>query len=168
MTTPYTDMYFTPPSTPQTNIGGNFATIGAISGVGAAISSIFAGQTQALAYKMQEAAMKEQSAQARAMAKLNNLKLTQKYNDTAANQAVMFASQGRSFSSGSIQNIMRRDAEKFEWDKEYMKISGEYQSIGMLADAKGFGLSAEASKMSGYTTGLMKLANTYTDYKVIK
>lgn len=140
--------------------------MGAITGVAGAISSMFANQTQAISYEMQAAARKAQAGQAVSMAKMNNLKLQQQYNDVAANQTVMAAIQGRS--GGSVANIARVDRERLSWDKEYMKLSGEYQSAGVLADAVGFESSTKMAQSAGRAKGLLQIAATAQDYARIK
>lgn len=139
--------------------------MGAISGVASAISSIYAGKTAAIGYKMQAAARRAQASQAVSMAKMNNLKLQQQYNDAQASQIVMGAAQGRS--GATLANIARVDKSNLEWDKEYMRLSGEYQSVGILADAMGYDVSAGMAKTSGLQKGLLQLASTAQDYSKI-
>ena len=140
--------------------------LGAITGVAGAISSMFASQTQAIGYEMQAAVRKAQASQAVSMAKMNNLKLHQQYNDVAANQTVLTAIQGRS--GGSVANIARVDKERLAWDKEYMKLSGEYQSAGVLADAIGFESTSKMAMTAGTSKGLLQVAGTVQDYARIK
>ncbi len=145
-----------------------FLYSGAISGIAGAISSVFAGKTQAIGLEMQASARKAQASQYVSQAKMTNLRLKQGYNEMASNQAIMFAAQGRSFSGGSVQNLMRADQEKLQWDIDYSKLSGEIGKIGVETDAAGFKAAASSAKQAGYQTGLLKLADTATKYASIK
>ena len=67
-------------------------------------------------------------------AKMNNLSLTKRYNDTQATNAVMAAAQGRT-SGGSVAAIAKQDIENLEWDKKFMELSGQFASQGYIKDA---------------------------------
>jgi len=168
---PYTDKYTSTATLPTVTTpevtSSMTAGLGLISGVASAIGSITAGQVQSYGYKVQEKARKLQADQAISQAKLNNLRLTQKYNDTMASQAVLFASQGRSFSSGSIQNILREDFARLDWDRKYLELSGEYGKAGITADAIGYGAAAKASQTAGFNKGLMQIGETLDKYRQI-
>ena len=84
---------------------------------------------------MYKATQLEQSADlARFSAELNNTKLQESYNDTAAQQMVIAAVQGRT-TSGSVSAIRENDKENLDWDKRYITASGEYQASGYERDA---------------------------------
>ena len=138
-------------------------TTAAISGVSAAISGFQVARIKSMGLKAQAAEKRVKGLQAKSIAKLNNLKLQKSYNDTVSNQALLFSTQGRSFSSGSIRNIMREDQERLNWDKEYMKLSQEYQGAGILSDVQGFESAAKIARGTGITKGLLQLAETSTE-----
>ena len=168
---------------------------GAVSGVASAISSVFASRVSAIGFEaaaftakvqaesreltrgVRERALKVAAQQSLNVAKLNNLKLQKSYNDTASTQATMFATQGRSFASGSIQNILRQDQENLEWDKAYMTLTGEYENAALTAGAitpteisptGGFQAAAKLARGAGVQKGLLQLAQTAVDFKRIK
>ena len=144
------------------------ASAGVISGVAGAISTMYAGQTQRIGFEMQASARRAQAQQAISAAKLTSLKLMRRYNEITSNQAVMFASSGRSLASGSIQNILREDQERLNWDLDYTKLSGEAGAAGINADAMGFELAAKSAESAGRTRGLLQLAQTAINYKKVK
>ena len=144
------------------------AGAGAISAVAGAISSMYAGKTAAIGYQMQAAARRAQAGQAVSAAKFTSLKLKERYNEVGSNQAVMFAAQGRSLSSKSIQNIMRVDQEKLQWDLDYTELAGEAGSSAALADAEGFERAGKLAAKGGLSKGLFTLANAAIDYKKVK
>jgi len=160
------------PTTPATSTMGSgaayLAGAGAISGVASAISSIYAGKVQSIGYQMQAAARRSQAGQAVSAAKLTSLKLKERYNEVASSQAVMFAAKGKSFSGGSVQNIMRVDQEKLQWDLDYTELAGEAGTSAALADAEGFETSASLARQGATTRGLFTLANTAIDYAKVK
>lgn len=133
-----------------------------------AISSIYAGKAQSYSLKAQQQQAEFQADQAISQAKLNNMKLQQNYNKTQESQAVIFASQGRSFSSGSIQNLMQRDKENLRWDIDYMEKSGQAQYHAAKAGAIGYGGAAKVAEIGGYSKGLMTISQSAIDYGKIK
>lgn len=145
-----------------------YSSAGVISGVANAISSIYAGKTQAIGYQMQAAARKAQAGQSISAAKLSSLRLKERYNEVGSNQAVMFAAQGRSLSSGSIQNILQKDQERLQWDLDYTELQGKAGSYSAMADAENYESSAKIAQQSGTTKGLLTLAQTVVDYRKVK
>ena len=175
--------------------GFNLQQAGAVSGVASAISSIFAGQVAATGFELQAytakiqaesreltrgvktRALKVQAQQARNAAKMVSLSLKEKYNNVASNQAITFAAQGRSTASGSVQNLMRADQERLQWDLDYAEASGDYQAAGIEAEAimpaevvntGGFDTAAKLARSGGVQKGLLQLGKTATDFKRIK
>ena len=129
---------------------------------------MYAGKVAAIGYQMQSAARRAQAGEAVSAAKFTSLKLKERYNEIGSSQAVMFSAQGRSLSSGSIQNILRVDQEKLQWDLDYTELAGEAGSSAAMADAEGFGMAAKLAKKSGVTKGLFTLANAAIDYRKVK
>lgn len=155
----------TPNTTPNS---ATMASAGAISAVSSAISSIYAGKVSQIGFQMQAAARRAQASKAISAAKLTSLRLKERYNEIGSNNAVMFAAQGRSFSSGSIQNIMRKDQEKLQWDLDYTELAGAAGQSAALADAEGFETAGKLAKQGAVTKGLFTLANAALDYKKVK
>lgn len=153
----------TAPNTTSAMLGA-----GAISAVAGAISSVYAGKVAAIGYQMKAAARRAQAQEAVSTAKFTSLKLKERYNEIGSSQAVMFSAQGRSLSSGSIQNILRVDQEKLQWDLDYTELAGEAGLSAAMADAEGFGVAAKLAKQGGVTKGLFTLANAAIDFKKVK
>jgi len=149
--------------TPSTNWGA--VSIG--TSVAGAISSVYAGKVAGYGYEMQAATRRVQAQQAVSAAKMTNLRLTQNYNDIAAMNAVMGATSGRSFASGSVQAIMAADRDKLSWDIEYSTLSGEIGKIGTEADAMGYESAAKQQRLAGIQKGLLSGLETYAKYKQV-
>ena len=159
---------YTIPTTPTTPGTTNYQQLAAGLGIAGAISTVAAGYTQKLNYQMKSRTQAQAAKQARTDAKASALRMAQNYNDMAANQAVMMAAQGRSFSSGSIQNMRKVDQERLQWDLDYNKAAGEIGASTMYADAKGFELAASTAMTGSITKGILQAGQTYIDYKRIQ
>lgn len=121
-------------------------------------ATVDAGVASAGAYGVQAAQSERAAEYATYQAEINNLNLQRMYNETAASQAVVFAAQGRSFSSGSIQNIMSSDQEALEWDKMYNISEAEKAAEGYMIDAQGYrsaGSTAVSSAKKSSSLGLL-------------
>jgi len=145
----------------------NWGAVSVGTGIAGAISSIYAGKAAAYGYEMQAATRKAQAQQAVSAAKMTNLRLTQDYNDMASLNAVIGAASGRSFSSGTVQNIMRADQEKLNWDIEYSTLTGRIGKIGMEAEAIGYKSAAKQQRLAGIQKGLLSGLETYAKYKQV-
>lgn len=156
--------------TPNTTIAPSSISLasGAISGVASAISTMFAGKVQRIGFEMQAAARKAQAQQAVSAAKLTNLKLRRRYNDITSNQAVTFAASGRSLASGSIQNILREDQERLNWDLDFTELAGQAGKAGIEADIPGFEAAAKIAESGAKTKGLLQLVQTGLDLRKVK
>ena len=154
-----------PSGVPSSSIS---SAAGAISGVASAISTMFAGKTQRIGFEMQASARKAQAKRAISAAKLTNLKLRSRYNDITSNQAVTFAASGRSLSSGSIQNILREDQERLNWDLDFTELAGQAGAAGVEADVQGFEMAAKAAESGAKTRGLLQLVQTGLDLRKVK
>jgi len=93
-------------------------------------------------------------------AKLNNTKLIRLYNETTANQAVQFAVQGRSFSGGSIQNILSTDEENLQWDLDFNMREAEKQAKAFREDAQGYLRAGDSAKSTAKTSSTIGLLGT--------
>lgn len=144
------------------------AGLGVATSIASAYSSIVSGQIQEINYEMKAAQVKAQAAAAVSMAKINNLKLQNNYNKVASNQALAFSTQGRSFSSGSIQNILRQDANNLAWDQEFMKLTGDMNASSLLADAEGYKGAGTLARQGGVQKGLLTIAQGAVDYAKVK
>ena len=82
--------------------------------------------------------------------KLNNTILQEEFNTTQANQAVMFAMQGRS--GTTVANIISQDQENLNWDKQFMELSGIMESTSLELDAVGYDMDAAQSKIAAART----------------
>jgi len=147
--------------------GDASAGLGLVTGLAGAISSVQAGKAASYGYEVQAATRKVQAQQAVSAAKMTNLRLTQDYNDMAALNAVIGAASGRSFSSGTVQNIMRADQEKLNWDLEYSTLTGKIGKIGMEAEAIGYRSAAEQKRAAGIQRGLLSGLETVARFAQI-
>jgi len=136
--------------------------------VAGAISSYYSGKVQQIGYEMQAAAKKAQAQQARSQAQANTLMLMQKFNQTASTMAATFATQGRSFSSGSIRNLSRVQQNQLNWDIDFTEKSGEIGAIGIEADAMGLQAAGKIAKTAGLSKGLLTIGQAAVDYAKIK
>ena len=112
--------------------------------VASAYSQIQAADATASSYefKAQQAELAKQ--QASIQTQMNNTILQARYNESIANQRVEFMVQGRS--GGTIENIMQRDREQFEWDQDFLKQSGIITQGGLDADIAGLKGAAAGTK----------------------
>jgi hypothetical protein len=140
----------------------------AISGVASVISSVYAARAQKLSFEVEAASRRVQAKQAVSAARLTNLKLNRRYNEITSNQAVTFAAQGRSFASGSIQNILREDQERLNWDLDFNELSGQAGKLGLEAEAKGFEAASMAAGKGAFTKGLLQFGQLVADFKKVK
>lgn len=131
------------------------------------VGSYFGGKSTALGYKMKAAAQRQQAKQARTDAKASALRLSERFNDVAANNAVMMAASGRSFSSGSYKNMQRVDEENMQWDLDYNNAAGEIGAQTIEADASGYDSAARQAKSGGIQKGLLSAVQGYVSYKRI-
>lgn len=143
------------------------AQAAAWSGVGSAITSIYAGKAAGYGYEAQAYARKAQAQQAESAAEMTNLKLMQNFNDMMAANVVMGAMSGRSFSSPTIQNIARADREQLAWDIEYSTLSGKIGKTAGVAEATGYESAAKQATFGAAATGILKGFDTYVKYKQI-
>jgi len=130
---------------------------------------------QASSKEAQARVRKAQAKRAISSAKLTNLKLRSRYNDITSNQAVTFAASGRNLASGSIQNILRQDQERLNWDLDFTELAGkasaagiEAGAAGIEADVQGFELAAKAAESGAKTRGLLQLVQTGLDLRKVK
>lgn len=144
------------------------AEAAAYSGIGSAITSMYAGKAAGYGYEAQAYAKKAQAKQAESEAKLTILRLTQNYNDMAAKNAVMMASSGRSFGSPTVLNMRRADQEKLQWDIDFTELSGEIGKSSGVQEALGYESAADMAKFGGITKGILSGFETYAKYKSVK
>lgn len=144
------------------------AGMSAAGSVSSAIASYYAGKVTQIGYEMEASARKAQAQQARSQAKANELMLRRKFNKVAGTQAATYSTQGRSFSSGSLRNLMRRDREKLNWDIDFTLKSGEIGAIGIEADALGLQAAGKQAAQMGLTKGLLAIGQGAIDYAKIK
>jgi len=83
---------------------------------------------------------------ARTQTLLNNTLLLEEFNNTQALQAVQFTAQGRT--GATVANIIRQDQENLNWDREFMKSSGEIEALNLELDAQGYMQDAAATDMA--------------------
>lgn len=137
----------------------DFSQIGAsITALGSYSSSISAGVASAGAYNVSAEQSERLAEFAYKEAETNNLKLQRLFNETAASQAATFAAQGRSFSSGTIQNIIASDQADLEWDMAYNTEVATDKAEGYMEDAENFrraGSEAKSSSKTSATLGLL-------------
>lgn len=105
---------------------------------------------------------------ARSQTKLNNTILQEQYNETQANQAVMFAMQGRT--GGTVANIIKQDTENLNWDKKFMELSGIMEATNLELDATGYDIDATSTRSaaaqgirSAYNKSAMGLLSSVAD-----
>ena len=133
---------------------------GTISGVGSAYSTYSAGISAGGAYDVSADQSERMAEYAVQEAEVNNMKLQRLFNDTQATQAATFAAQGRSFSSGSIQNIIASDQADLEWDMAYNMATATQQAEDYMEDAEGFKDAASSAESSGKTSAGVSLLGT--------
>jgi len=126
-----------------------------------------AGTVSKLGYKAQAATRRVQGQQSVSAAKMTNMKLTRQYNDIQASNAVMGAASGRSFSSATVQNMMRADKERLNWDIEYSTLSGKIGKTGAEADVTGYTSAGQQAQATGFQKGLLSLGQSYAQYKQV-
>jgi hypothetical protein len=146
----------------------NYAAIGVGFGVVSAIATYNSGVAASYGYKSQAIRAAQAGKQAKTDSKLSALRMSQRYNEVAANQAAVFSSQGRSFTSGSIQNMIRVDQENLQWDLDYNKLAGDIGALGVEADVQGYESAARQAQSGALSKGLLQAGQTYIDYKRIK
>jgi len=112
-------------------------------------------QSDALEFKASRYKFKAQRSRMAAEAatnqtKLNNTILQEEFNQTQANQAVMFAMQGRS--GATVANIISQDQENLNWDRQFMELSGIMESTSLELDAVGYEMDAAQATMAAART----------------
>jgi len=173
MNTPLTDAYFS--SGPQPIINspassqvGLYQYGGAVLGGLSAVAGIFGGKAQQQTMKMQENLANFNAELAKSQALANTMMLKKDFNTIEANRAVMTVAQGRSFSSGTVQNLMRVDRENLAWDIDMIDKESQKQYHAAKAGAAGYAGAARVSDAAGVTKGLMSFADTAYKYGSIK
>lgn len=102
-----------------------------------------AAASRASSYRIQQIQAKTMEYQAKVQAKADIMQLQTQFNRVMANNAVMAAAQGRR--GGSVEQIAKAAEAKFNWDKDFTKLSSEIQSGGYKAQAEQYALAANTA-----------------------
>ena len=139
----------------------------AVSSIASTVSGVFAEQSVGYGYEVSAELMEAKAQEAKLQAQLNALALSRKYNKQKAMDTAAYSIQGRSFSSGSIQNIMRQEQVNFNWDKAWLEKQGDIAAIGYGAEAMGYSSAASQAQSGAISKGLLGLSSDLYKYSQI-
>ena len=93
-------------------------------------------------------------------AKADSAIMNTSYNELMANNAVMAAAQGRQF-SGSVEAVAQASEASYNWDRDFSKLSAEYEIYGnkiQAAESRKAAQTTRRTAQASFAVGLLSTA----------
>ena len=117
-----------------------------------ALSTFNASISQSAGYDVQSTQARTQAKFAQLQGKANGLELLKRYNQSAGQDAVIAAAQGRS--GGSVEAMASSASNQFDWDKAFNDISTQVRVQGYQSQADQYALASKAALIGGAVSAI--------------